>query len=76
VNSQEVVKKLILYAELKIHLRDPEGFEAGSPTQNMAQARKLKKELLEAGISSELLNLTGDEIAQAIHESLSKRGYA
>lgn len=74
--AQETVKKLILYAELKRHLHDPEGFEAGSPTQNIAQARKLKKELIDAGISTELLDLSGDEIAQVIHESLMKRGYA
>lgn len=76
MTSQEIVKKLILYAELKKHLREPGRFGAGSPTQNMAQARRLKKELLSAGISSELLDLTGNEIAQVIHESLMERGYA
>ncbi len=73
MNSQEVVTKLLAYATLKRRLHDPEGFEAGSPTQNMAQVRRLKKELLDAGLSPEMLALTGDEIVQMIHESLMKQ---
>ena len=72
MTALETIKRLILYAEVKRHLHDPEMFEAGSPTQNIAQARKLKKELLNAGVSPEFLDLSGDDIAHAIYESITK----
>ena len=73
MTALETIKKLILYAEYKRHLHDPYMFEAGSPTQNMAQARKLKKELLAEGVEPQLLELSGDEIAQLIYEQMQKR---
>ena len=76
MTAQETIEKLILYAQIKKRLNDPEGFGARSPLQNMATSRRLRKELIDAGIMPELLDLSGEDIAQTIYETLSKRRYA
>jgi len=73
MTALETIKKLILYAEYKRRLHDPEMFEAGSPTQNMAAVRRLKRELLAEGVDPQLLELSGDEIAQLLYEQMQRR---
>ena len=72
MTALETIKKLILYAEYKRRLHDPEMFEAGSPAQNMTAAKRLKRELLTEGVDPQLFELSGDKIAQLLYEQMQK----
>ena len=70
----EKIKKLVIYAERKSRLKDPEtlALEGRSPLQYSLELRPLKRELLTAGIEPQLLELSGDEIAHLIHERITQ----
>jgi len=70
MTAEATVRKLILYAEHKKRLSDSE--EVESIMLHSRAARKLRKELTDEGVSSELLSLSGDEIAEAIYDAVHR----
>jgi len=78
LTSQQKLQKLTLYATAITRLKDPEEVALGgqSVLKLAATARRLKKELLDAGISEELLSFSEEDINQTIFETLRSHGYA
>ncbi len=74
MDSYNIVKKLVLYAATKQRLRDPEDVAArGESVLNLsATSRRLRRELVNEGVSPKLLRLSGDEIAEIVYNSISK----
>jgi len=74
MDSYNIVKKLILYAETKRRLKEPEDVAArGESVLTLsATSRRLRRELVSEGVSPELLSLSGDEIAETVYESIHR----
>ena len=73
--AHETVKKLVLYAEHKRRAKNPDlDVEDGEASilSHVREAGRLKRELLNEGVSLDLLNLTGDEIADVIYSTIHK----
>ena len=70
MTAEATVRKLILYAEHKKRLSDS---DTHGPVALHSQAvRKLRRDLTDEGVSPELLNLSGDEIAEAIYDAVHR----
>jgi len=72
MDSYNIIKKLILYAETMRRLKDPEdvAMRGESVLMLAATSRRLRRELTNEGVSSELLNLSGDEIMETVYDSI------
>jgi len=74
MDSYNIVKKLILYAETKRRLKDPEDVALrGEDVLALSSTnRRLRRELINEGVSPELLNLSGDEIAETVYDTIHR----
>lgn len=74
MDSYNIIKKLISYAETKRRLKEPEdvAIRGQSVLTLSATSRRLRRELANEGVSPELLNLSGDEIAETVYNSIHK----
>jgi len=74
MDSYNIIRKVILYAETKRRLRDPEdvAMRGESVSKLSSTSRRLHRELVNEGVSPELLNLSGDEIAEVVYDTVHR----
>ena len=72
MTAESTIRKLILYAETKRRLKEPEdvAMRDESVLALSSTSRRLRKELTNEGVSPKLLNLSGDEIAEVIYDTI------
>lgn len=76
MSSQQTIQKLALYAVAKERLENPERtLEMGlDPHKISVLAARLRKELLDEGMSKYTLDVSGEELTMTIFETLQKHG--
>jgi len=74
MTAESTIQKLILYAETKRRLKEPEdvAIRGESVLTLSATSRRLRRELANEGVSPELLSLSGEEIAEVIYDTIHR----
>lgn len=75
LTSQQQLQKLALYATAKTRLANPEQtIEMGlNPHKIRTIAKRLRKELADSGVGSEVFDLSGEDLGRVIFETLAKQ---